>query len=136
NSSRPVEVRRKLASFGMVLYLKMIVDNFLHGDLHPGNIMVTFDKSDKEQKSPKIVVLDVGLVSVLPEHQRKNLLNLFTAVCEGDGYNAADCLINKSENGENDSISKENEERFKAELSEYFTYLVEKPDSEVVEFSE
>ncbi|XP_068579498.1 uncharacterized aarF domain-containing protein kinase 2 [Cebidichthys violaceus] len=37
----PLEVKQKIARMGMETMLKMVfVDNFVHGDLHPGNILV------------------------------------------------------------------------------------------------
>ncbi|XP_068459276.1 uncharacterized aarF domain-containing protein kinase 2 [Clinocottus analis] len=37
----PLEVKQKIAKMGMETMLKMVfVDNFVHGDLHPGNILV------------------------------------------------------------------------------------------------
>ena len=36
-----LEVRSDIADIGLHMYLKMmLVDNFVHGDLHPGNILV------------------------------------------------------------------------------------------------
>lgn len=53
-----VNVRRRIALMGARALLKMIfVDNFVHGDLHPGNILIRFN--DKEEnlrgvhKAPK-----------------------------------------------------------------------------------
>ncbi|KAJ1373824.1 hypothetical protein KIN20_036345 [Parelaphostrongylus tenuis] len=44
-------VRRRIALLGARALLKMIfVDNFVHGDLHPGNILIRFNK-DNEQMS-------------------------------------------------------------------------------------
>uniref|UniRef100_A0A8C3ACE8 AarF domain containing kinase 2 n=1 Tax=Cyclopterus lumpus TaxID=8103 RepID=A0A8C3ACE8_CYCLU len=41
NPEIPLEVKQKIARMGMETMLKMIfVDNFVHGDLHPGNILV------------------------------------------------------------------------------------------------
>ena len=36
--------RRQIADIGIAAFLKMLfVDNFVHGDLHPGNILVRFE---------------------------------------------------------------------------------------------
>lgn len=41
SSSIPQEVKQKIARMGIETMLKMVfVDNFVHGDLHPGNILV------------------------------------------------------------------------------------------------
>jgi predicted unusual protein kinase regulating ubiquinone biosynthesis (AarF/ABC1/UbiB family) len=50
--------------------------------LHPGNLFVNFD----EFGAPSIIVLDVGLVSKLKNQERDNLINLFTSISLGLGY--------------------------------------------------
>ncbi|EJW74581.1 hypothetical protein WUBG_14511 [Wuchereria bancrofti] len=41
------ELKKKVALIGVRALLKMIfVDNFVHGDLHPGNILLRFDNDD------------------------------------------------------------------------------------------
>jgi aarF domain-containing kinase len=67
--------RRKLASVGMTAFLKMIlVDNYTHADLHPGNIMVTTveggdtplaEQAFTDESTPKLVFLDVGIITEL-----------------------------------------------------------------------
>ncbi|PIO58667.1 ABC1 family protein, partial [Teladorsagia circumcincta] len=42
------KVRRRIALLGARALLKMIfVDNFVHGDLHPGNILIRFNEDDE-----------------------------------------------------------------------------------------
>uniref|UniRef100_A0A7I4YEK7 ABC-1 domain containing protein n=2 Tax=Haemonchus contortus TaxID=6289 RepID=A0A7I4YEK7_HAECO len=42
------KVRRRIALLGARALLKMIfVDNFVHGDLHPGNILIRFNEDDQ-----------------------------------------------------------------------------------------
>uniref|UniRef100_A0A1I7VUF9 Atypical/ABC1/ABC1-C protein kinase n=1 Tax=Loa loa TaxID=7209 RepID=A0A1I7VUF9_LOALO len=42
------ELKKKVALIGVRALLKMIfVDNFVHGDLHPGNILLRFDNRDQ-----------------------------------------------------------------------------------------
>ncbi|UMM22459.1 hypothetical protein L5515_003662 [Caenorhabditis briggsae] len=53
-----VAVRRRIALMGARALLKMIfVDNFVHGDLHPGNILIRFNDSENNlrgvHKAPK-----------------------------------------------------------------------------------
>jgi aarF domain-containing kinase len=47
-------------------------DNFIHGDLHPGNIFVRFVNN-----VPKVVLLDVGMTAELNAHSRSVMLDLF-----------------------------------------------------------
>lgn len=55
------------------LYLRMmIVDGFMHGDPHPGNLLV--------QDDGRIVLLDWGMVLRVPKWTREAILNLALAV--------------------------------------------------------
>ncbi|KAK7891409.1 hypothetical protein WMY93_023372 [Mugilogobius chulae] len=103
------EVKQKIARMGVDTLLKMVfVDNFVHGDLHPGNILVqsrapspgssgisgeahgkttltdlwdTVVVSVRPNPSPfQLVLLDAGIVSQLSEHDRANFKAVFTAV--------------------------------------------------------
>lgn len=47
-------------------------DNFIHGDLHPGNIFVRF-----VGKEPKVILLDVGMTAELNAQSRAVMLELF-----------------------------------------------------------
>jgi len=77
------DVRKTIASVGMDAFLKMmLVDNFVHADLHPGNILV--DDGRDAGSSPQVVLLDVGLITQLSEKDRENFLKLFSAVVAGD----------------------------------------------------
>jgi aarF domain-containing kinase len=78
------DVRQTIASVGMDAFLKMmLVDNFVHADLHPGNILVD-EGRDGSNSSPQVVLLDVGLITQLSEKDRENFLKLFSAVVAGD----------------------------------------------------
>jgi aarF domain-containing kinase len=110
-------LRNKLASIGIVLYLKMLIDNFLHGDLHPGNIFVKLDKNN----NPSLVVLDVGMVARLKDKDRKNLMKLFTSVVKHRGQDAAECLMEKDQK----MVNPMNVELFKEELGEFFDFLAD-----------
>lgn len=118
------KLRKKLASLGLVLYLKMLVDNFLHSDLHPGNIYVRLDKNN----NPHLVVLDVGLVSRLKQRDRVNLMTLFTSIVNNKGFEAAECMIERTQKS---NISKQSIEQFKSELGVFFNYLADRNTPEV-----
>ncbi|KAI9094373.1 ABC1 family-domain-containing protein [Phlyctochytrium arcticum] len=124
----------------------LIIDNFVHADLHPGNIFVTFFKPGrgppsswlpsfgKEKKidppkpedflsaaeaaelsatppsewvstmeklyhqgyTPRIILLDAGLVSELSMENLRNFLDLFRAVAEFDGRGVARLMVARS----------------------------------------
>lgn len=70
-----------LLTVGMDAFLKMmLVDNFVHADLHPGNILID---EGHQGNAPQVVLLDVGLTTQLSEKDRENFLKLFSAVVAG-----------------------------------------------------
>ena len=72
------KLKASLAEAGVEMLLKMVfVDNFWHGDLHPGNILVTSEG--------KLAVVDTGIVGSLGLTDRQNILETFTAILAGDG---------------------------------------------------
>lgn len=114
-------LNRRVAAYGLQAFLKMMVDdNFLHADLHPGNLMVEmrnqhgelfqFAKYDSENDDndvvetamrlgytrPTIVFLDTGLTTSLTQESLENFLDLFTAVVDGDGRRVARLMVERS----------------------------------------
>lgn len=55
-----------------LLCIKLQEDNFVHGDLHPGNIFVRFNG-----KRPQVVLLDVGMVAELSPRNMMIVVELF-----------------------------------------------------------
>ena len=79
-----------IAELGLHTLLKMIFeDNFVHGDMHPGNLLLRYtprpDKlhplqgSESPQDFPRLelIVLDAGIVSELQDQDKVNLFDLF-----------------------------------------------------------
>ncbi|GJN11384.1 hypothetical protein PR202_ga29571 [Eleusine coracana subsp. coracana] len=95
---------RDLAHIGTYAFLKMLLeDNFIHADMHPGNILVRVDESKLSRKrffrpKPHIVFLDVGMTAELTRGDRDNLQQFFKAVATRDGRTAADCTLKLSKN--------------------------------------
>jgi aarF domain-containing kinase len=75
--------RREIARIGFDAYLRMVlIHNFVHADMHPGNILVRIDESTNDVR---LVFLDCGLVSELSDTDNENFQDLFiTIVVEGD----------------------------------------------------
>lgn len=95
-NSPSVELKKTLAELGVFIYLKMLVkDNFLHGDLHSGNLFVTFlpIENDPNRLQPCIVVLDAGLVNQLTPENRASFLQLFAAFVVDDAETVSICLL-------------------------------------------
>lgn len=93
-----------LAALGSGAMLQMmLVDNFVHADLHPGNIMVHLDpprgtralyervaeriglKMPEKWNRPAIVLLDVGMATHLSDTERAQMVELFRAFSRLDG---------------------------------------------------
>ncbi|KAI4368187.1 hypothetical protein MLD38_016773 [Melastoma candidum] len=95
-------LKSALAHIGTHALLKMLlVDNFIHADMHPGNILVRVAKSDSSRKKlfkskPHVVFLDVGMTAELSKSDRVNLLEFFKAVARRDGKTAAECTLRLS----------------------------------------
>ncbi|KAK6124455.1 hypothetical protein DH2020_041804 [Rehmannia glutinosa] len=91
-----------LAHIGTHALLKMLlVDNFVHADMHPGNILVRVARSKSSRKKlfktkPHVVFLDVGMTAELSKNDRINLLEFFKAVARRDGQTAAECTLRLS----------------------------------------
>lgn len=110
----------KIASIGFNAYLKMmLIDNFTHSDLHPGNILVRRTKKNDIQ----LVMLDVGLVTELSPRDRSNFLELFEAVVKGDGRRGADLMIKYATEAQ---CTEEQREHFKEEMGKIFDAVMNK----------
>ncbi|KAM7250761.1 hypothetical protein ACFE04_022644 [Oxalis oulophora] len=95
-------IKTSLAHIGTHALLKMLlVDNFVHADMHPGNILVRVKSGKSPQNGlfrskPHVVFLDVGMTAELSKRDRVNLLEFFEAVALRDGRNAAECTLRLS----------------------------------------
>lgn len=125
-------------------FLKMLIlDNFIHADLHPGNIFVRFRKLDSDNEveidnltdelnnseptelikkleslsqdgyHPQLCFIDAGLVTELDDKNRFNFISLFNALAQFDGYRAGELMIERSKTPE----TAINEEVFKLRVS-------------------
>lgn len=108
--------KQSLATVGLQSFLQMLLwDNFVHADLHPGNILVRFvDRQGRirhsagpsielvhrivnEDLQPQIVYLDAGLVTQLSRRDFSNFNDLFVAlVLRADGRRAGRLIIERS----------------------------------------
>lgn len=77
------------------------MDNFIHADMHPGNILVRVSHGKSPRKrlfnsKPHVVFLDVGMTAELSGNDRVNLLEFFKAVARRDGRTVAECTLRLS----------------------------------------
>lgn len=119
---------KTLAGLGVRTLFKMLIDdNFLHADLHPGNILVRLpngvahtlssivrgnsstsvkgiDESDGVQiptlsdASPEIIILDTGLATKLSPFHQASLAKMFHAIVTWDGSTVADAILSFADN--------------------------------------
>ncbi|KAK4744116.1 hypothetical protein SAY87_010428 [Trapa incisa] len=95
-------IKSDLAHIGIHALLKMLlVDNFIHADMHPGNILVRVSNSMSSQNPPlrsrpHVIFLDVGMTAELSKRDRVNLLEFFKAIALRDGRTAAECTLKLS----------------------------------------
>ncbi len=66
----------------------MFVHNFIHGDLHPGNILVQDPTSH-----PRLVLIDCGIASSLRPVDFEKFYKLFKAIVLGEGETVADLIL-------------------------------------------
>jgi aarF domain-containing kinase len=114
--------RLELADMGVNLYLKMLFgDNFLHGDLHPGNMLVRI-----ENDKPHLVLLDAGLVCRLNKVRKQNFDDLFTAVVKRDGHQVAEMMIDRNKFNK-DNITEQDRFTFIKDMSKLVEDVVDSP---------
>ncbi|CDP05846.1 unnamed protein product [Coffea canephora] len=95
-------IKSSLAHIGTNAMLKMLlVDNFIHADMHPGNILVRVSDGEALNKGlfksrPHVIFLDVGMTAELSQKDRVTLLEFFKAVALRDGRTAAECTLRLS----------------------------------------
>ena len=131
-ADRLQEHNQYLARLGMRMFLKMMIDdNFIHSDLHPGNLLVNVKQEYKRLHPPppgpltldylltlpasaiSLTVLDTALVTTLSPKNRENFLSLFGAIVEGDGRLAARLM---AENARESHVV--NEEEYERQMDE------------------
>jgi len=109
--------RKALAAPLLRAFLKMVfVDNFIHCDLHPGNVIVktifeetndqssTHDQNETkksyENKRFEIYFLDAGIVTSLSQVDKQNLKDLFKSVILNDGKEVGRLMVDRAKHEE------------------------------------
>jgi len=104
----------RLAQMGLNCMFKMLlVDNFIHADLHPGNILITlkepsmwarlkarFFGDENVMPRPHITLLDTGMAASLPHHDQNALVKFFEGVAKLDGGIVAESSLKMTKNGD------------------------------------
>lgn len=143
------EERHRLAVIGLKGYLQMMLrDNFVHSDLHPGNILVrpveahrrppwedsVSSLSSSSVSTPpsqvydntryELIFLDVGLTTRLTPIDHLHFRQLFKAIVSGDGVRGAKLMMEHSPGHE--ELTKEQEDAFVKEMSILFQQITPK----------
>ncbi|CAH1777512.1 unnamed protein product [Owenia fusiformis] len=132
----PNTIQNKLADVVVDTLLKMVfLDNLVHGDLHPGNILVQnadvytpeddnklviLDLGDtvminvKSVECPlRLILVDAGITSSLSKSDLQNFREVFTAVVQGNGEKVAELFLTNTKCVECKDI-----ECFKSEMAD------------------
>lgn len=102
-----IDLAHFVVTRGEDVYMKMLVlDNFMHADLHPGNILLAYTDEDHHllpttgikrfDKRHTIALVDAGMVAILTADQREHFIGLLEAIGEGDARFAVQCILNFS----------------------------------------
>ena len=91
-------------------------DNFIHGDLHAGNLLYN-------QATQEVAVMDAGLVTTLPGDVFNEFGDFIRALCTKDTAEMTDKLILFHDDTVKNALPKEmvNRERLHADLEDIFT---------------
>ncbi|GFH55515.1 hypothetical protein CTEN210_11991 [Chaetoceros tenuissimus] len=93
--------RKEIAAPLLRSFLKMVfMDNYIHSDLHNGNIKVRKTQiktpTGKMKEKYTIVFLDCGIVTQLSENDRRNLRDLIKAVILNNGQEAGRLMVERA----------------------------------------
>jgi len=121
-----MDEKKYLAKLGLRAFLKMIIiDNFVHADMHAGNLLVKYENeiaqennSKKKLNCPSLVVLDVGLTTFADESDLYLIRGLFKAIGLKHFEDASSLLIEQSSN--QNKMTKADKEGFMKEMTLFF----------------
>ena len=86
--------RSRVCAAGIDALIQMIfVDNFVHGDLHPGNIFVVEDTASGEAQ---LAYLDAGIAVSYSDADHEHLIDVLTAFIQYDGYEVGRLMASQS----------------------------------------
>ena len=89
----------ELCSLGVHTYLLMLLrDNFIHQDLHPGNILYSVHNQSAQIASEthgmtKLELIDFGIADELPQTVRNKFIGFLCFLLRGEGEKAADVAL-------------------------------------------
>mmetsp|Transcript_17189 Transcript_17189/g.31198 ORF Transcript_17189/g.31198 Transcript_17189/m.31198 type:complete len:549 (+) Transcript_17189:82-1728(+) len=94
--------RLKLSKIGMDAVFSMVfMNNFVHADLHPGNLLVT--KAPGEDR-PQIAILDAGMAVELDRSNHSKMIDICLAFFRSEGYKAGKLMCDGQSNLSNEAV--------------------------------
>jgi len=114
NDLIPTDMARFIVTMGLAIYLKMLlVDNLMHADLHPGNIMLDFPRKNHLT----ISLVDAGMVAQLTDSESSTFIGLLSSLGEGNGRDAAHFALQFSVDS---NMSDKAKEAFSQDMEDLF----------------
>ncbi|CAM9546486.1 unnamed protein product [Ectocarpus fasciculatus] len=91
------KTKSKLANLCLDVLLKMVFeDNFVHGDLHGGNILVQKKERGASKDGISVSVIDTGISHTMTSIDRKNFIDVFYAFVRHDGDHLGQIMCERS----------------------------------------
>ena len=119
-ANKSIEEKELLATHGARTVLKMVLHhNFVHGDLHPGNVLV-------EESTGRLAILDVICVEI-PTETHKTMVRVLRAMLEYRGDDAARLLLENNGGSDDSQDQLQREEAFVDGFAKFVEVLVRNP---------
>jgi aarF domain-containing kinase len=110
-----IEEKQRLGKLGLNAFLKMMLkDNFVHADLHSGNMLV---RRNPKSNSVELIMLDVGLVTSATQDDWIILKKLLVALSTNNSKMAAGLMI---EHAKHKNLPQDGEVNYIREMSATF----------------
>ena len=117
----PQDLRTHLAGVGMDTYMKFLLrDNWLHGDLHPGNILVA-DKVEDGKQWPVVYLVDCGLCQHLLQEEVETAHMVLSGFAKWEDRTLAESLWRMGQGGhQREGLCKEGFHKTVLDVFDYY----------------